>query len=98
MSTTAIERHMPLLGRRVTDKITGVTGVVTSVTFDLYGCIQALIQPPTSEDGKTQDPRWFDVARLAVGKEKPVMSRPDFSRIVPADEEWDKGPAEKPLP
>ena len=46
-----IEKHLDLLGRKVEDKVTGIKGVVTSVSFDLYGCIQAVITTP-AKDGE----------------------------------------------
>ena len=34
--------HLELLGQKVEDKVTGFRGVVTTISFDLYGCIQAV--------------------------------------------------------
>jgi len=41
----AIQKHLDLLGHKVTDRVSGFTGVVTSIGFDLYGCIQAVVTP-----------------------------------------------------
>ena len=41
-----------LLGRKARDQVTNAEGVITSVTFDLFGCIQALLKPPIGDDGK----------------------------------------------
>lgn len=86
--------HLELLGMKAEDKVTGFKGVITSVSFDLYGCVQALINPGADNDGKLKDQSWFDVARLTVIGAGPVMERPDFQleQIV----EGKKGPAEKP--
>lgn len=84
--SNVIEETIDLLGKKVKDKVTGVKGHVTSVSFDLYGCIQAVVTPkPKTGD----EPRWYDVARLDVTSDKRVMAPP---------QEWtmDKGPAEKP--
>ncbi len=85
---------MDLLGLRVEDRVTKFKGVVASVSFDLYGCIQAMINPGTDKDGKLQDQVWFDVNRLEILSKKPVMDRPDFSFAPILDAK--KGPAEKP--
>lgn len=92
-----LSKHLELLGHRVKDKVTGFTGVVTSVGFDLYGCIQAVVTPAADKAGKTQESLWFDVGRLEVKSTEPVMPRPpfDFSPVNIADGR--KGAAEKPL-
>lgn len=90
-----IRKHLDLLGRNVRDRVTGMKGVVTSVGFDLYGCIQAIVHPgQMKEGGKLHDSLWFDVARLEVIGKSPVMDRPDFD-FGPVSE-GRKGPAEKP--
>lgn len=92
MST--MKKHFELLGRRATDKVTGFKGVVSSLTFDLYGCIQALVTPSMDKDGKIQDSNWFDVNRLSVDDPSPVMALPNFDFGPQANGE--KGPADKP--
>ena len=46
-----VSTHMKLLGHKVEDKVTGFKGVVSSLSFDLYGCVQAVVTPAASEDG-----------------------------------------------
>ena len=89
-----IKKHLNLLGLKVKDKITGFTGIVTSVSFDLYGCIQAIVNPGMDRDGKQKDSHYFDVNRLKIVSSKPVMDLPnfDFGSIA----EGKKRPAEKP--
>ena len=41
---SAIEDHISKLGMTGQDRVSGVVGVITSVDFDLYGCIQYLIR------------------------------------------------------
>ena len=89
-----IEEHMKLLGFKVVDKVTGFDGVVTSMTFDLYGCIQAVVTP-YANGPKLEDSRYFDVTRLTVKGKKPVMKLPDFESGYVADGK--KGPADKPM-
>lgn len=89
-----IKKHLDLLGLRVQDKVTGFKGVVTSITFDLYGCVQSLVNPGIDKQGKTQEQSWFDVNRLIVLKSTPVMDRPNFDFGPVA--EGRQGSAEKP--
>jgi hypothetical protein len=91
---TPIKKHLNLLGFKVKDKITGFTGIVTSVSFDLYGCIQAIVNPGMDKDGKQGDSHYLDVNRLKIVSSKPVMDLPnfDFGSIA----EGKKGQAEKP--
>jgi uncharacterized protein YrrD len=89
-----MQKHMELLGMKVRDQVTGYTGVVSSVSFDLYGCIQAIVTPKAGEAGKQEDSRWFDVQRLRVIGKKPVMVRPNYEYGYVA--EGRKGSAEKP--
>lgn len=93
---TKIHQHIDLLGYRVEDKVTGLKGVVTSVTFDLYGCVQAIVNPGMGADGKQGEPAWFDVARLVITSHTRVMDLPDYDAGYIA--EGRKGPAEKPFP
>lgn len=82
------KEHLNLLGLPAEDKVTGLKGVVTSISFDLYGCVQALIHPGTDNEGKLREQTWLDINRLKITNENPVMDRPDFN-LIP-------GPAEKP--
>ena len=88
--------HLSLLGLKAKDAVTGFEGVIASVSFDLYGCIQAVITPPIDKDGKLPEGRYFDVTRLVILSDKPVMQLPDFESGYTA--EGRKGCAEKPLP
>jgi hypothetical protein len=81
---------MELLGLKVRDCVTGFEGVATSISFDLYGCVQAVVTPAMKDAGKLEDSRWFDTKRLHVLDPKPVMDVPTFA-VVP-------GPQEKSIP
>ena len=91
-----IQETINLLGRRAIDKITGFSGVIESVCFDLYGCVQACIKPPLDKDGKFQDAGWLDIQRLTIDQEQ-VMPIPDFDKKGDSPSEYDFGPALKPL-
>jgi hypothetical protein len=71
-----------LLGYPVVDKVTGFTGIVTSVSFDLYGCVQVIVSPPIDKDGKRPEAHWFDEKRLRVTSEERVMPMPCFDSIT----------------
>lgn len=87
--------YLSLLGKRVRDKVTRFEGVVSSVCFDLYGCVQVAITPGLNDkDGKLGDGHWFDWKRVEVLDPTPVMPVPDYSK-GPGSE---IGAAEKPAP
>ena len=91
-------KELELLGMTVRDKVTGLTGVVESVSYDLYGCIQAVVRPPANtEKGEIAEGRWFDVSRLAVTSRLPVMEIPGGRfEARPKETSHAPGPAEKP--
>ena len=93
-SKSAVNRHLDLLGLKVRDKITGFEGIVSSVSFDLYGCIQTVVSPAVDKDMKKENDRWFDTTRLEILENSPVMSLPNFDHGYVA--EGKKGPADKP--
>ena len=84
-----------LLGCKAKDKVTGYTGVITSLSFDLYGCVQFVITPPLKE-GELSSGAWFDANRIEVLDYTLVMQQPDFAQGYVA--EGRKGCALKPLP
>lgn len=73
-----IQESINLLGLKVEDKITGFKGVVVTIGFDLFGCVQAIVRPSTNKDNKMLESEWFDVDRLKVTSTKPVMNVPSF--------------------
>lgn len=89
-----IEKHISNLGLKTVDRVTGFKGVITSVSFDLYGCIQCVVSPSVKEDGSTIDGKWFDLTRLDIFLGTRVLALPDFDKGKVA--EGKKGCAEKP--
>lgn len=89
-----LQSHVDLLGYKCQDKVTGFKGVITTIGFDLYGCVQAIVNPGLNEKGEAKDVCWFDIARLKITSKKPVMDQPDFKQGYIA--EGKKGPSEKP--
>lgn len=70
-----IEQHLQLLGQNMIDIVTGIEGMVDSVCFDAYGCVQASLRPKVKDDGTLSDGKWFDVKRLKA-KGKRIMDAP----------------------
>ena len=90
-----IKKHLALLGFRAEDKVTGYKGVISNISFDLYGCVQTVLSPPVDKDGKKTSGEWFDIARLKITSKKPVMDVPDFD--FGAQAEGKQGASEKPM-
>jgi len=88
-----ISRSLALLGTVMKDRVTGFTGMVSSVSFDAYGCVQCVLTPPKKKDGTLGDGHWFDVKRLQpVGAKQLRLMAPNFDKAF-GDE---GGAAEKP--
>ena len=84
-----INNALENLGFVVQDKVTGLKGVVTSISLDLYGCVQYLVTPQVNKENKKEDSWWCDEKRIKMVSKKPVMEQPDFEYIP--------GPANKPI-
>lgn len=91
-----LKSHVDLLGKTAVDVVTGYSGVITTMSFDLYGCIQAVITPRIDDKGESSSGKWFDITRLDITDDNPVMALPDFSKGYIA--EGKKGCADKPMP
>lgn len=89
------KKHIDLLGFEAVDKITGYRGVIESVSFDLYGCIQVCLKPKIDKNGEVPSGYWFDVTRLDIIKSKRIVDFPNFYEGYVA--EGRKGPADKPM-
>lgn len=93
-----ISETINLLGMPAKDKVTGFSGIITSVSFDLYGCICAAITPPVDNEGKSPDGRWYDVARMEFApKAVRVMPVPHFATMDTRPADYSHGAAEKPV-
>ena len=87
--------HLALLGYRARDKVSGAEGVVDTLSFDLYGCVQASLNSGLKPDGEKMPAYWFDIARLERVSDERVMEPPDFTA---GDIAMGKhGPADKPM-
>lgn len=90
-----MQEYMDLLGRTVEEKVTGITGVVVSISFDLNGCVQAVVKQRVNKDGKVPESSWHDVKRLVVEPGDRVMEAPNFGLLKVGTE---NGPESKPVP
>lgn len=92
-----LQRALDYLGLKAKDKISGLSGVITSVSFDLYGCIQVVLRPQKlNKDGEPLQGSWVDINRLQITSKKPVMEMVDFTQKYPSIKDV-QGPDEKPM-
>ena len=79
---TVIDKSIEMLGKKGKDKITGSEGIITSVSFDLYGCVTVIINPSKiDKDGKeVPSIGWIDINRVDIIKDNYVMPHPNFER------------------
>lgn len=92
MDKLIVESAFKMLGYNGKDKVTKFEGVIDSVCFDLYGCIQISLNPGIDKDGKKKDGYWFDVKRVTLSDTR-VMEPPIYLHIKTGSE---IGAAEKP--
>lgn len=90
----SIEKHIGFLGFRAKDKVTGFIGVIDSVCFDLYGCIQVSLKPPMNEKGEIPTGYWVDINRVKILSKKQIVTPPNFEEGYQA--EGKQGAADKP--
>ena len=91
-----VQDHLRMLGLEVQDKVTQFQGIVTSVCFDLYGCLQYAVSPRIDKGGRIPEGRWIDAHRVHVLDDRPVMARPEFVEMH-KEPVMLTGPAEKPV-
>lgn len=61
------------LGNKVKDSITGFTGIATTRTEYLYGCVHIGITPESlSKESQPIDTHYFDEQRIVTLKEKAI--------------------------
>lgn len=76
-----MNEYLAILGKKVSDRVTGFKGVATSVSFDLYGCVQVVVSPGEDKDGNIPQGNWFDHKRLVAISDTPVMDAPTFANV-----------------
>lgn len=90
-----MKEHFALLGYSVRDKLTGRAGVVVSISFDISGCVQALLSAPADKDGKTDGSQWWCDTKRLYATSGPHTDVPDFAH-PPGGEADMPMPATKP--
>jgi len=90
-----IEQHLQLLGTHMKDIVTGIEGMVDSISFDVYGCVQGCLRTVANKDGTLPESRWYDVKRLKPTSKKRLLDVPAFIEMPIGTE---AGPADKPIP
>ena len=89
-----IQEAINLLGYEGKDKVIGFEGIVESVSFDLYGCIQLWMKPTSlKEDGSQKEGGYFDISRIVI--ETSIIPAPKFKDEEKIPSQYDKGPAQK---
>jgi hypothetical protein len=91
---SVVTAALAMLGERARDRVSGMEGMVDSVCFDAYGCVQASLAQRVGQDGKIPEGRWFDVKRLELIGQR-VIDDPGFVSVAVGNE---NGPADKPPP
>jgi len=80
------------LGYRARDRVTGFKGTITSMSFDLYGCVQAAITADIVIEEKTGKQEfgashWFDCNRLELQTDERIIPLPEFPFVAPSRNE-----------
>ena len=66
------------LGDKVTDYITGFSGIVTARTEYLYGCVRVAVEPTELREGKPVESQYFDEQRVDPQSEVKTGGPGDF--------------------
>ena len=78
MTDNIVDSALKTLGLKGRDRITNFEGVITTVGFDLYGCVQVVLNPGLDKDFKLRESLWFDFKRIDVSTER-AMDAPAFA-------------------
>lgn len=91
---SVIAASIDLVGTQGKDRVTGFEGMVSSVSFDAYGCVQVALTPKVDpKTGVQRDGIWIDVKRFDQTSKKRLMENP-FANPPAMGKEI--GSAEKP--
>ena len=93
-SKSEILKNVHLLGYNAVDKVTGFSGMISTMSFDAYGCVQAVLTPRVKDDGSVNEGRWFDITRLEIDETQKLVDMPNYHSGYVATGK--KGAAEKP--
>ena len=79
------------LGREVRCLVTGFTGIATSRTEYLKGCVKVCVQPKVDKEGKHPDGFFLDEPQLEYTKNKKNVFGKKIEEVK-ADGRWKGGP------
>jgi hypothetical protein len=80
-----MKKHIGLLGHKVSDPVTGITGIVSSISFDVSGCIQAAVRISPKKEGGIGESFWIDTKQLKRLTKTPVVKAATFD-IIPGSQ------------
>lgn len=83
-SDKQIDDLIDMLGFRIIDKITGMTGVVATAMFEIDGSMNVIIDPGVNAEGKLDGRYAFNIVRLEVMDEPRRVKAIDFDRTAAA--------------
>lgn len=88
--------YLSKIGLKARDRISGFEGVISTIGFDLYGCVQAVLSPEVDKDGELKDNHWFDFKRLEILGKEPALEQPSFVKSASFAPASVVGPEDKP--
>ncbi len=69
--------YFDVLGFEAVDVVTGFEGVVSDVSFNLYGCVMVTLTPKQHKDKiEEASNRWFDHKRITITSNARVLEPP----------------------
>lgn len=72
------------LGDKVKCRVSGHTGIVTSMINYLNGCVQAGVQAPIAKDKKWGENMSIDISQLAIIKKNVLKAKVETARGGPS--------------
>jgi uncharacterized protein YbcC (UPF0753/DUF2309 family) len=64
-------------GNKVTEKVTGFTGIITGTCYYLTGCNQYLVTAKAKDEYSEAKAQWYDEGRLELVIEDKVLTESD---------------------
>ena len=64
-----------LLGKKVKDVVTGITGIATTRIEYMNGCVQYSIQPKVITNGVPADAKYYDEEQVVLIAKKKVVKK-----------------------
>jgi hypothetical protein len=77
-----MKEYLELLGFKVHDPVTGATGIASSISFDVSGCVQVAIRLPMKKEETCGECFWVDIARVRKVSKISVIKQPTFVKVT----------------